>query len=197
MPRRSRAYFVVSIAVMSALSIIFELMPAFRVFWGMKIDFVGTIWVLSFFLYGLREALYISLITTGFIMIYSPTGFVGAAMKIIATLPMLLVTAALGYLPYFPDKTSKTYNSLTVLILSLVLANIARIAIASIVNYYWAIPLFFGIPSETILETMFGGSLLGFILFVAGMNLLQGIIDMTVPWLLAFKFKLSNLFGTW
>lgn len=197
MPRRSRAYFVVSIAVMSALSIIFELMPAFRVFWGMKIDFVGTIWVLSFFLYGLREALYVSLITTGFIMIYSPTGIVGAAMKFIATLPMLLVTAALGYLPGFSDNTSKKYADPKVFILSAVLANLVRITVASIVNYYWAIPLFLGIPSEIIIDTMFAGSILGFIAFVASMNLLQGIIDIVVPWLLAFKFKLSNLFGTW
>lgn len=197
MPRRSRAYFVVSIAVMSALSIIFELMPAFRVFWGMKIDFVGTIWVLSFFLYGLREALYVSLITTGFIMIYSPTGIVGAAMKFIATLPMLLVTAALGYLPGFSDNTSKKYADPKVLILSAILANLVRITVASIVNYYWAIPLFLGIPSEIIIDTMFAGSILGFVAFVASMNLLQGIIDIVVPWLLAFKFKLSNLFGTW
>ena len=188
---------MVSIAVMSALSIIFELMPAFRVFWGMKIDFVGTIWVLSFFLYGLREALYVSLITTGFIMIYSPTGIVGAAMKFIATLPMLLVTAALGYLPGFSDNTSKKYADPKVLILSAILANLVRITVASIVNYYWAIPLFLGIPSEIIIDTMFAGSILGFVAFVASMNLLQGIIDIVVPWLLAFKFKLSNLFGTW
>ncbi len=197
MPQPSRAYFVVSVAVMSALSIAFELMPAFRVFWGMKIDFVGTIWVLSFFLYGLGEALYVSLITTGFILVYSPTGFVGAAMKFIATLPMLLVTAALTYLPGFSDKTSKKYGSLNALILSAVLANTVRIVIASIINYYWAIPLFLGIPSETILDTMFGGSILGFVAFVASLNLLQGIIDIVIPWLLAFKFKLSSLFGTW
>jgi riboflavin transporter FmnP len=197
MPQKSRAYFLVSTALMSALSIIFDLMPAFRALWGMKIDFVGTVWVLTFFLYGLAEASYVSIITTGFILIWSPTGFVGAAMKFIATIPMFLVPAALQYLPQFSDKTSKMYDSIPVLLTSGVLANVARILIASVVNYYWAIPLFLGMPSEVVLQTMFGGSIVGFIVFVAGMNILQGIIDIIVPWLLAYKFKLSELFGTW
>jgi riboflavin transporter FmnP len=197
MPKKSRAYFLVSTALMSALSIIFDLMPAFRALWGMKIDFVGTIWVLTFFLYGLAEASYVSIITTIFILIWSPTGLVGATMKFIATIPMFLVPAALQYLPYFSPKTSKMYDSIPVLLISGVLANLTRILIASIVNYYWAIPLWLGMPSEAILQTMFGGSILGFIVFVAGMNILQGIIDIIIPWLLAYKFKLSTLFGTW
>ena len=197
MPRQSRAYFIVSVALMSALSIVFELMPAFRVPWGMKIAFVGTIWVLSFFLYGTAEATYVSLITTGFIIIYSPTGIVGATMKFIATIPMFLVPAALQYLPYFTEKTSKMYDNIPVILLSGVLASLARIVIASIVNYYWAIPLWLGMPSEVVLQTMFGGSILGFVTFVAGMNVVQGIVDIVVPWLLAYKFRLSNLYGTW
>jgi hypothetical protein len=44
---------------------------------------------------------------------------------------------------------------------------------------------------------MFGGSLWGFLVFVAGMNVLQGIVDVYVPWVLAFKLKLSTMFGTW
>ncbi len=197
MPRQSRAYFLVSVAVMSALSIAFELMPAFRVFWGMKIDFVGTTWVLSFFLYGPAEAAYVSLITTLFILVYSPTGLIGALMKFIATTPMFLIPAALSYLPILPERTSKAYGSLKALLLSAVLANLARIIITSLLNYYWAIPFFFGIPSHLVLTTMFGGSLLNFIIFVASLNVLQGIIDIVVPWLLAYKFRLANLFGTW
>jgi len=197
MPRPSRSYFLVSVAVMSALSIAFELMPAFRVFWGMKIDFVGTIWVLSFFLYGLTEATYVSLITTLFILIYSPTGLVGALMKFIATLPMVLVPAALSYLPLQPERSSKAYGSIKALLLSAVLANLARIIITSLVNYYWAIPLWTGIPPELLLKVMFGGSLLNFLIFVASLNILQGVIDIVVPWLLAYKFRLASLFGTW
>jgi len=197
MPRQSRTYFLVSTAVMSALSIIFELMPAFRVPWGMKVDFVGTTWVLSYFLYGLAEATYVSIITTLFLLIYSPTGLVGALMKLIATLPMFLIPAILIRLPILPERTSKAYGSLKVLILSLIFANLARILLTSVANYYWAIPLWTGIPSELLLKVMFGGSILNFIIFVAGLNLLQGIIDTIIPWLLAYKFRLANLFGTW
>ena len=44
---------------------------------------------------------------------------------------------------------------------------------------------------------MFNGSIIAFITFVAGLNVLQGIVDIIVPWLLDFKFKLSTMFGTW
>jgi len=36
-----------------------------------------------------------------------------------------------------------------------------------------------------------------FIAFIAGLNILQGIVDILVPWVLAFKFRLSKMFGTW
>ena len=73
-----------------------------------------------------------------------------------------------------------------------------RLIVAITVNYYWAIPLWFNIdPSEILALPMFGGSIVAFILFIASMNVLQGIVDIVVPWLLAFKFKLSMMFGTW
>jgi hypothetical protein len=65
------------------------------------------------------------------------------------------------------------------------------------VNYYWAIPLWTGIPTDQILDVMFNGSFTAFIVFVAGMNVVQGIVDIVVPWMLAFKLKLSTTFGTW
>ncbi|MBS7643426.1 hypothetical protein KEJ26_02430 [Candidatus Bathyarchaeota archaeon] len=194
--RYSKAYFIVSTAIMAALSIIFELIPSFRVFWGMKIDFVGVIWVLAFFLYGLYEALCVSAITTIFILIYSPTGFVGATMKFVATVPMFLVPAGLLYLPFFTERTSKAFNRVPIIVVACILSVVVRIAVCSFVNYYWAVPLFLGIPSSAVLEK-FGGSILGFVAFVAGMNLLQGIVDVIVPWFLAFKVRLAEYFGTW
>lgn len=195
--RHSKSYFIVSTAVMAALSIIFELIPSFRVFWGMKIDFVGVIWVLAFFLYGLNEALCVSAITALFILLYSPTGFVGAVMKFVATVPMFLVPAGLLYLPFFTHKTSKAFNRVPTILVACILAVLVRIGVCSLVNYYWAIPLFLGIPSGVLLERFFGGSVLAFVAYIAGMNLLQGIVDVVVPWFLAFKVKLAEYFGTW
>ena len=46
----SKSYLVVSIAMLSALAIVFDVlsdMLPLRAPWGMKIDFVGTVWILS------------------------------------------------------------------------------------------------------------------------------------------------------
>jgi len=195
--RLSKSYYIVSVAIMSALAIIFDLLPSVRVPWGMKIDFVGTVWVLSYFLHGLSVALPVSILTTLYITVFSETGFVGAAMKFIATTPMFLLPALISYLPFFSNRSSTIFNKILLIIGAGILANIVRLLLATVANYYWAIPLWTGISTDQILEAMFGGSLWGFLVFVAGMNVLQGIVDVYVPWVLAFKLKLSTMFGTW
>jgi riboflavin transporter FmnP len=198
LPRRSRSYFLASTAVLSALAIIAEVIPSFRVFWGMKIDFVGVAWVLAFFLYGTAEALYVSIIATIFILGYSPTTFVGATMKFIATIPMFLIPAALQRLPPLSSgKSSKVFNRVLVISTTGFLAILVRVIASSIANYYWAIPLFLGIPSDVVLQTRFGNSIWAFLVFVASMNVLQGMIDILAPWFLAFRLGLCEHFGTW
>lgn len=193
----SKSYLLASIAMMSTLAIILDVLPSVRVPWGMKIDFVGTVWVLSYFLYGLSVALPVSIITTLYITIFSVTGFVGATMKFIATIPMFLIPALVSYLPFFSNRSSKIFNKLLLIIGVCILANVVRLVATITVNYYWAIPLWTGIPTNKILDAMFNGSILGFVVFVAGMNVLQGVVDILVPWVLGFKLKLSTMFGTW
>jgi riboflavin transporter FmnP len=196
----TKSYFIASIAIMSALAIIFDVFSdvlPLRMPWGMKIDFVGTIWVLTYFLYGLSAASSVSVITTLFITLFMPTGFVGGIMKFVATIPMFLVPALVSRLPFFSKHGAKLFNKTLLLVGVTFLATIVRLLVAMVANYYWAIPIWTGIPTGDILAVMFGGSILEFIIFVAGLNVLQGIIDIVVAWLLAFKFKLSSMFGTW
>ena len=198
--KMSKSYLVVSIAMMSALAIIFDIfsdMLPFRVLWGMKIDFVGTVWVLSYFLYNLPVALPVSAITTLYIALFMPTGFVGAIMKFIATIPMFLIPAIVSRLPFFSKRNSKIFNNIFLTVGLCIIANIVRLVLATTVNYYWAIPLWTGTPTDQIVDVMFSGSFTAFIVFVAGMNVAQGIVDIVVPWVLAFKLKLSTTFGTW
>ena len=195
---KSKSYLIVSIAVMAALAIVFDVFSdilPLRMPWGMKIDFVGTVWVLSYFLYGLSVAFPVSVITSLFIILVMPTGFVGGVMKFIATIPMFIIPAIFSYLPFFSPRSSKIFQKLPLIIGVGILANIVRILIATILNLYWAIPFYLGKTSEEILS-LYGG-LIPLIIFVSGLNLLQGIVDISVSWFLAFKFKLSTMFGTW
>jgi riboflavin transporter FmnP len=184
----------------SALAIVFDVlsdMLPLRAPWGMKIDFVGTVWVLAYFLYDLPVAFPVSAITALYIALLMPTGPVGATMKFIATVPMFLIPALVSHLPFFSSRSSKLFNNLLLTAGLCILANIVRLLLATAVNYYWAIPLWTGIPTDQILGEMFGGSFTAFIVFIVGMNVAQGIVDIFVPWVLAFKLKLSTTFGTW
>lgn len=193
--RNSRTYVIIGTAIMAALSIIMDLLPLPRVVWGMKIDLVGAIWVLSFFLYGLKSALGVSSIVAIYIAMFSSTGYVGAVMKFVATVPMFLVPAIMIRLPFFHKKEANTFSSIIVIVAATILASVARLFVATTVNLYWAIPIWFGMTPEGVLA-QFGG-IVPLIVFVASLNVVQGIVDIVVSWALAFKLKLSQYFGAW
>ena len=59
----TKSYLIMSIAILAALAVVLDVFSdalPLRVIWGMKIDFVGTVWVLSYFLYGLSVAFPVS-----------------------------------------------------------------------------------------------------------------------------------------
>jgi riboflavin transporter FmnP len=193
----SKSYFVVSTAILSALAILFDVMSdvfPLRAPWGMKIDFVGTIWVLAYFLYGLKEALSVSVITAIFISMVMPTGFLGATMKLIATIPMFVIPELISQF-YGLKRRAKMFNNIIIITISGILATIVRMVVATLLNLYWAIPLWYNIPQAEVINAL--GGWVALITLVAGFNVIQGIVDILVSWLLAFKFNLSEYFGTW
>jgi riboflavin transporter FmnP len=183
---------------LSSLAIIFDVLSdtlPLRVPWGMKIDFVGTVWVLSYFLYGLSAAFPVSAITTLYIVVFMPTGFVGGVMKFVATVPMFLVPALVSHLPFFSNRSAKIFERPLTITGLCILANVVRLIVATTMNLYWAIPIWFGMTPEQVL-TYFGG-IVPLVVFVAGMNVVQGAVDIFVSWFLAFKLRLSTMFGAW
>lgn len=190
--RNLRTYVLVATAVMSTIAIVLDLLPLPRVIWGMKIDLVGAIWVLTFFLYGWKPALTVGSITAIYIAMFSNTGYVGAVMKFIATIPMFLVPAAMINLPFFHKKESRVFERILVITAATILASVTRLFLATAVNLYWAIPIYTGREALA----YFGG-IVPLVTFVAGLNVVQGIVDILVSWALAFKLRLSQHFGTW
>ncbi len=165
--RSSRTYILVATAVMSTIAIGMDLLPLPRVIWGMKIDLVGAIWVLTFFLYGWKPALTVSSITAIYIAMFSSTGYVGAVMKFIATIPMFLVPAAMIKLPFFHQKESRVYERIIVIVAATILASLTRLILATAVNLYWAIPIWFGMTPEQALAY--------FLPFVVGLLFFYGV----------------------
>jgi len=191
MEKAHRSKLVARVSVLVALSVMADLFPLPRVFFGMKVDLVGTVWVTAFLLYGLETAVYTSLGTFVLMSAYGPTGFVGASMKLIATAPMFLVPwifeRGYGYARGRSGIGTGLYG------LASASAVVIRVVLAFALNYYWAIPVFLGMPISEVLSKFFGGSVVYLFFYVAGLNTAQGVLDSVIPWLLVFKFRLKKL----
>jgi riboflavin transporter FmnP len=169
------------IALTAILEIINRLVPL-RAPWGMSIDFVAIPLIITFLTFGIKYALFVSL---GMFIILTAIGYggiIGAVMKTICTTSMIIIL-------WIISKISSKYTSVINYTIASILAIITRCIIAMILNYYWAIPLFFGIPIEKAIEIFFYGSIIGFITYVSTMNAGQGIIDLYVSWIIFKTIK--------
>lgn len=70
------------------------------------------------------------------------------------------------------------------------LAVVVRGAATVVSNYYYAVPVFFGIPAET-----FMAMVPWWVIF--GWNALQGVVEFWVAWVAAYSFGLVKRYGKW
>jgi len=72
----------------------------------------------------------------------------------------------------------------------LITALVLRGVFSLITNYYYAGPLFFGMPTETFMATVPW-------YLIAGWNAFQGLLEFGVAWLLAYNFGFAKRYGKW
>lgn len=184
----SKSFKISLVSIMIALTLIFELLNRalpLRVPWGMSIDFVALPVMITFFVLGTRYSL---LTAFGMFLMLSVVGYgtiIGAVMKTACTVSMIITLGLLssGILRRPPQHF---YRSVPKFSLAALVSLLMRCGVAVILNYYWALPLFFQMPTEEIIKTFFFGSYLGFISFVSAMNVTQGIVDLVASWLIVF-----------
>jgi riboflavin transporter FmnP len=154
--------------------------------WGMWIDIVAIPWILAFFLYREKMAFSVSVIGAIIITLVDPSSWLGASMKWLATMPMWLML--LIWQRLFKLKLND-YRKISVLISCIIFGIILRGIIIIPLNYYYAIPIWTGMTSEQALAII-----PWWIIF--SVNAIQGILEVTIAWLLVFKFKLQR-YATW
>ena len=152
--------------------------------WGMWLDIVAVSWLIGFFLYGFSISLLITIIGAVVITVFSPDTWLGAIMKLIATLPTLIIFSI-----WIKNKSAKYYSSPKKIIIPLTIALIIRCLIILPINYYYAIPFWTGMSPVKAMTVIPWYIIIGF-------NLAQGLIDVVLSWLLVFKFKL-NKYAYW
>lgn len=182
-------------AVLAALAGIMQsLPPVFFTPWFMRVDFVAIPWVLCWILFGFDAALLslvISLPLVGFVGPFAG-GLVGLTMKGVASVWMFAIPA----LVVWRTGGSKSFvlNKRLFLVAGL-LALLVRAVVTVFFNFYFALPLFYGMtPSQIIgffdssrsfVSQSLGLAGLGaFAGEVAVWNTIQGIVDIYAAYLI-------------
>lgn len=147
---------------------------------GMWIDFVACSWIIAFFLFGIRGALLTSLISAIIMTLFAPETWLGASMKWTLSLPVLL---CLHFWLVITRKNSTIYSNPRSLIIPVMIALILRAVLALPLNYYYAIPIWLGIPSPQAIATIPWYAISLF-------NLAQGLCDIILAWVITFHFKI-------
>jgi len=162
----------------------------------MRIDFVAVPWVLCWFFFGFEAALLSLLISVPLVGVIGPfAGLLpGAVMKGVASVWMVAIPAFFAWRkgenkPLLQNKRLYVFVSL--------LAIIVRDLVTIVFNLYFAIPVFFGMTTQQVIEFFknpgflsFVGHSLGliglgaYVAEVAFWNTVQGIIDMYVALLI-------------
>jgi len=178
--------------LLAPLTIILQaLPPIFLTPWGMQIDLVAIPWMICWIIFGLKPALLSLLISAPLIGFIGPFagGAIGATMKPLATIWMFLIPAIFAWKL---GGTKRLLENKRLFVLAGVLALIIRAIVTVLVNFYFALPVFFYMTPDAIIGmfssagmlSFFGNSLgligLGaYIGEVAFWNTIQGIIDLT------------------
>jgi len=137
--------------------------------WGMWLDLVAVSWIVALLLYGRKTALTVALLVALVITLFSPDTWLGASMKLVATLPLIL---------FFSVKPGR-------LVISAILAVGLRLLVVLPLNYYYAIPIWTGMAPAAAMKVIPWW-------VIAGFNLVQSLIDLSLAWLIVFRFKLSR-----
>ena len=177
--------------LLAPLAVILQIfVPLFATPWGMQIDLVAIPWMICWIVFGLKPALLSLLISAPLVGFLGPFagGWVGATMKSVATVWMFLIPA---FFAHKAGGTKKLLENKKLFALAGILALAVRAIVATVFNFYFAIPFFFGMSTQAIIGMFsdpgalsFIGQSLGtlglgaYVIEVSFWNIIQGIIDL-------------------
>ena len=150
--------------------------------WGMWIDVVSVTWVVAYFLFGIRLSLLVSIVGALIITLFAPETWLGASMKLVASIPSILTLFAFATMVKTNERYYKNPRRLWI---PLIIAIVIRCLIVIPLNYYYAIPIWTGMSATQAMK-----AIPWFV--IAGFNGVQTIIDVWFAWILVYTFKLNR-----
>jgi riboflavin transporter len=149
--------------------------------WGMWIDIVAVSWVMAYFLLGFRGSFLVSVLGAIMITIFAPETWLGAVMKFVATMSVI---STLSLIKWF-QKSEDRYTSGIHLVVLTIISLVVRAAIVIPINYFVAIPIWTKMTPSAAWDAIPWQIIFGF-------NTFQTIIDISLAWLLVYRFKLNR-----
>ncbi|MCW4035470.1 MAG: hypothetical protein NWF03_08920 [Candidatus Bathyarchaeota archaeon] len=185
-------------AILAPLTILLQsLPPIFITPWMLRVDLVAIPWMICWILFGLKPALLSLIISAPLVGFVGPFagGAIGAIMKPLASVWMFLIPAIFAWKI---GGTKKLLENKRLFIVAGILALAVRAAVTICVNFYFALPVFYGMTPDIIIgmfsdtaNISFFGNWLGvlglgaFVAEVAIWNTIQGIIDLVATTIFA------------
>lgn len=172
---------IVTFAALAAISASLQLVHiGYMNPWGMWLDLVAVPWLIALFLYRGRGAFFVSCLSVIAITFTAPSSWLGAGMKWLGTLPMWLIPALYTF------RSNKGHLEKIRFIVPLTaVAVLVRGLIVLPVNYYVALPIWLGEPPRQAMKMVPWQ-------IIFSWNLLQGALEMTIAWLIAFRLGLRD-----
>jgi riboflavin transporter FmnP len=181
----------VGAALLAPLAVLLQIAPPLFVTpWFMRIDLVAVPWIICWMVFDLKSSLLSLLISLPLVGVLGPFagGIVGIVMKSVASIWMFLIPA------FFAQRVGgiqKLLDNKPLFVVAALCALAVRAVVTVFFNFYFALPIFFGMTPEAIflfftaLQSFVGQSLgligLGaYIAEIAFWNTLQGAIELFI-----------------
>ncbi|TFF84663.1 hypothetical protein EU523_01420 [Candidatus Heimdallarchaeota archaeon] len=195
-------------AILGALSILLGLinqfLPEIPVIGGMKIfDLIALPMMVAFLIFGIKAGLLSTVIgCLGILTHGSSTAWIGMTAKFLATLPMIIVpwlllrfgdklAKRISFLPQLTVSSQSLKKSFTYLIIPSILF---RVILMFAVNLLFTLPLF---THGAISLSNDPKKALLFATIYGLWNIVQGIVDAYLAWIVTYPTQFDKLFGTW
>ncbi len=169
---------VALIGLMLSLSLLLQIMPLkIKTPWGMDIDLVAVPIIVLTLLLGFTSSLIaLGLLFIGISMI-SSTSWLGASMKVPATLSVVIGIELAKRLTRFNMHSHATRSLVMFIVLSYIIGTSIRIPLMVAMNYYYALPIYLNLPKEQVIPEVEKWFHMPFWLVIGIPNAIQSAVD--------------------
>ncbi|RLF82547.1 hypothetical protein DRN44_03715 [Thermococci archaeon] len=169
------------IGLLLSLSLVLEVSPLkVPTQWGMSIDLVAVPMIIIYVIMGFWSSVTALILLFVGLSLVSSASWLGASMKFFATLSLVLGLEIAKRITKFDFKNCNEKKFVIFVVLAYIIGIAIRIPAMVAMNYYYALPLWLGIPKEQVIPTIEEWFHIPFWLVIGIPNAIQSAVDIIV-----------------